>query len=337
MDVSLFDYDLPKELIAQRPLDNRSDSRLMVLKNEDTEHTRFSDLLEYLREGDTLVLNRTKVIRARLWGRKPTGGKLEVMLVREVDENLWECLIGGKRPKAGMEVELDGGVTAVLAEHVKEGRWLVGFRCPGDISDHLPTIGEMPTPPYIKEKLGEPERYQTVYAKEAGSVAAPTAGLHFTPELLADIDKMGVRLAYLTLHVGPGTFMPVRSSTVEGHRMEAEYATLDRDNAELINTAKERGRLLPVGTTSVRALESIFAVHEKAEECGHWTDLFIYPGYEFRSGMDGMLTNFHLPGSTLIMMVSAFWGRERVLEAYAEAVRERYRFYSFGDAMLMVR
>ncbi|MEM2870128.1 MAG: tRNA preQ1(34) S-adenosylmethionine ribosyltransferase-isomerase QueA [Thermoplasmata archaeon] len=371
MDTRDFDYELPPELIAQEPSASRGEDRLLVLSPSGIEHRRFADLPGYLRPGDVLVLNDTRVLPARLRGRRATGGGLELLLLGLGDASgAVEALVRGKPLRPGELFHLPEGRGRVL-RRIAGSRYLISIEFrksrEGDgragplwgapLLRYLELHGEMPTPPYIKKRLEAPERYQTVYAREVGSVAAPTAGLHLTPEMLASLRREGVGIAYLTLHIGLGTFAPVRSHSVEEHRMEAEYFRVPPESAELIN--RRTGRLVVVGTSTVRALESAAVPAEPRprpsgpEEWGGgttdggrprarvmpiegWTELFIYPGYEFRVRPDMLLTNFHLPRSTLIMLVSALVGRERLLAAYCEAVREKYRFYSFGDAMLCI-
>jgi S-adenosylmethionine:tRNA ribosyltransferase-isomerase len=329
-----FDYFLPKELIAQEPLRRRDASRLMVLRGDSIEHRIFREIVRYLEKGDLLIFNNSRVIPARLRGRKSTGGRVELLLVKELGENLWECLVKG-RLREGAEISFPSGISAKV-EQKSEGKLVVRFTG-GDIRQVMWKIGEMPTPPYIKRRVDNPEEYQTVYASKDGSIAAPTAGFHFTHELLAELRSRGVEFAFITLHVGLGTFLPVKVEEVEKHRMHEEHFEIPRNEAEKINRALEEGRrVFAVGTTTVRALESAF------EDGGvvpgvSTTTLFIYPGYEFKVPYAGLITNFHLPRSTLLMLVSAFASRERILKAYREAIKHRYRFYSFGDAMLIFR
>jgi len=347
---SEFEYELPPELIAQRPTDRRDESRLMVVERHSGQiaHRRFRDLPEYLRSGDLMVQNESRVIPARLFARKPTGGRVEILLLRPRTDTLWEVLIGGKRVRAGLQLELldgpDGEPAGSRAEVVEEGER--GERVVAFEQSVLPLahrIGTTPLPPYIHTPLEDAERYQTVYARVPGSAAAPTAGLHFTPGLLHDLRKMDVGSTYVTLHIGLDTFRPVTEARIEDHHMHKEYCLLPAEAAAEINEARRRGgRVIAIGTTSVRVLESA-----AGETCGDEgsdrtvapfdgpTALFIYPGYSFQA-VDLLLTNFHLPRSTLLMLVSAFAGRELLLRAYAEAIEERYRFYSFGDAMLIV-
>lgn len=335
-----FYYELPPELIAQTPLPQRDSSRLLVLNKENgaVEHRHFHDLINYLHPGDCLVLNNSRVLPARLLGhRVPSGGAVEVLLLKDVGDDTWECLTKpGRKTPVGTELSFgEGLLTAVVVGAHENGNKLVRFRYQGIFLEVLEQLGKMPLPPYIKEELQDQERYQTVYSKINGSAAAPTAGLHFTPELLQAIADKGVRLAYVTLHVGLGTFRPVKAEEITDHEMHAEYCEISAETAALLNETRESGgRIVCVGTTSCRTLESF------ADEAGHftetsgWTNIFIYPGYRFRA-MDALVTNFHLPESTLIMLVSAFAGYEHVMEAYRIAVQERYRFFSFGDAMFI--
>jgi S-adenosylmethionine:tRNA ribosyltransferase-isomerase len=334
MKLSDFDYTLPKELIAQEPLRRRDASRLMVLRGDSIEHRIFREIVRYLEKGDLLVFNNSRVIPARLRGRKSTGGRVEILLVKELEENLWECLFKGKL-REGAEISFPSGISAKV-EQKSEGKLVVRFTG-GDIRQVMWKIGEMPTPPYIKRRVDNPEEYQTVYASKDGSIAAPTAGFHFTQELLAELRSLGVEFAFITLHVGLGTFLPVKVEEVEKHRMHEEHFEIPRNEAEKINRALEEGRrVFAVGTTTVRALESAFRGEGIAAGVST-TTLFIYPGYEFKVPYSGLITNFHLPRSTLLMLVSAFASRERILKAYREAIKHRYRFYSFGDAMLIFR
>lgn len=332
-----FDYELPEELVAQKPVEPRDASRLLVVDKRTGawQHKRFRDLHEFLRPGDVLVRNDTRVLPARLHGVKaPTGGRVELLLVRRKSADTWEALVRpGRRVAPGaLLVFGDGRLTAQVLERTPSGGRIVRFRSVGPLDEVLRELGQVPLPPYIREKLDDPERYQTVYAKEAGSVAAPTAGLHFTPQLLDKLAADGVVLCDLTLHVGPGTFRPVKAEFVEDHEMHAEYYQVPERTRAAVATAKRTGRrVIAVGTTAARALEAWAAT---GAEQG-WTDLFIYPGYEWRV-VDGLLTNFHLPRSSLLMLVSAMLGRERTLAAYREAVARRYRFFSFGDAMLIL-
>lgn len=340
MKSSDFFYELPKELIAQEPLVKRSSSRLLVLDKNDgsMEHRGFSDLPEYLRKGDCLVMNNTRVIPARLLGeRTDTGGKIEFLLLKCIEGDVWEVIVKpGKRAKTGNRFvfgnnELKAEITDVL----ESGNRLVRFEYEGIFQEVLDRVGVMPLPPYITKKLEDSERYQTVYSKYRGSAAAPTAGLHFTPQLLEEIRNKGVSLVYLTLHVGLGTFRPVKVKEIEKHVMHSEYYTIDTAAAETINRAKANGgRIVAVGTTSCRVLETVGSNDGHMEQKQGWTDIFIYPGYRFKV-VDAIVTNFHLPESTLIMLVSAFAGRENILNAYHTAVDLKYRFFSFGDAMLL--
>jgi len=332
MRVGDFDYSLPRRLIAQRPPTVRGESKLMVLRKDSIRHERFPDLPGYLVEGDMLVLNDTKVIPARLHGKRKTGGKVELLLLRKEDDN-WQCL-GKGRMREGEKVVI-GDSSAEIIEK-KEGRLLVSFET-SDFDAFLREHGEVPVPPYVQEELEDKDRYQTVYAQVEGSVAAPTAGLHFTPEILRDLSSKGVRTAEITLHVGPGTFLPVKADMVRNHMMEEEYFEISEDAAQRINDAIEsENRLFVVGTTTVRALESCQKDGEVISSSG-WTGLFIHPPYEFRTRIDALITNFHLPRSTVLMLVSAYAGRQRILDAYEEAIEREYRFYSFGDAMLVFR
>lgn len=340
MRVDEFDFDLPQELIAQTPLKERHASRLLHLKrhNGDIEHLRFTDIRQLLKPDDLLVLNNTKVLPARLFGTKrDTNAKIEVLLLKQVDGDLWETLVKpGKKVHPGTELEFgDGLLKATCVARTEAGGRVLRFDYEGVFQEILAELGHMPLPPYIKKQLDDPGRYQTVYAKHPGSAAAPTAGLHFTQELLNQLRDMGVQIAYLTLHVGLGTFRPVQVETVEDHRMHAEYYELNEPTARLLNRTKEKGgRIIAVGTTSVRTLEAIRRENDAFRPGAGWTDIFIYPGFQFRA-IDGMITNFHLPRSTLIMLVSAFAGKEHVLNAYREAIDRKYRFFSFGDAMII--
>ena len=333
-------YDLPEELIAQTPLERRDSSRLMVLDREtgDVSHRHFYDIVEYLRPGDCLVMNDSRVLPARLLGHRPSGGAVEVLLLRDLGDNRWECLCKpGRKMQVGNEVIFGSGeLTAVVREVREDGNRVVEFRYEGIFLEVLERLGKMPLPPYIKEELADQERYQTVYSREVGSAAAPTAGLHFTTELLERIRAMGVQTAFVTLHVGLGTFRPVKAEQITDHHMHAELCMISEETASILNRTKEAGgRIICVGTTSCRTLESLVGEDGRFAAGSKWTDIFIYPGYRFRA-MDGLITNFHLPESTLVMLVSAFAGREHVLHAYAEAVKERYRFFSFGDAMCII-
>jgi len=337
MKKSDFYFDLPEELIAQDPLEDRSSSRLLVVdkKTGKTQHRIFKDIVEYLRPGDCLVLNNTKVIPARLYGeREGTGGQVEVLLLKRKEADVWETLVRpGKKCKPGQKLVFGGGkLKAEVLETVEDGNRIVKFFYDGIWEEVLDSLGEMPLPPYITHKLQDKNRYQTVYAKYDGSAAAPTAGLHFTPELLADIEKRGIKLAYVTLHVGLGTFRPVKEENILDHHMHTEFYQVSQEAADIINSTKEAGgRVICVGTTSCRTVESAADSNGHIEAgCGD-TSIFIYPGYSFKI-LDCLITNFHLPESTLVMLVSALAGREHTLAAYEEAVKERYRFFSFGDA-----
>lgn len=340
MKVSDFDFYLPEELIAQHPLEKRDTSRLMVLDKETgkIEHKVFKDIIDYLNEGDTLVLNNTRVMPARLIGAKEgTGGKIEFLLLKRLEGDKWECLAKpGKSAKPGRRFEFgDGKLKCEVLEVLETGNRIVEFEYEGIFEEVLDSLGEMPLPPYIHEKLDDKERYQTVYSKETGSAAAPTAGLHFTEELLKKIEDKGVNIAYITLHVGLGTFRPVKVETIDKHVMHSEFYQLSKETADIINNTKENGkRVISVGTTSTRTLETIADENGVVRECSGWTNIFIYPGYKFKV-VDNLITNFHLPESTLIMLVSALAGKEHVLNAYNEAVKEKYRFFSFGDAMFI--
>ena len=335
-----FWYDLPEELIAQTPLERRDGSRLMVLNREtgEIQHKHFYDVIDYLNPGDCLVMNDSRVLPARLMGHRPTGGVVEVLLLRDLGNKCWECLCKlGRKMQVGNEVIFgDGELTAVVREVREDGNRVVEFRYEGIFLEVLERLGKMPLPPYIKEELQDQERYQTVYSKEAGSAAAPTAGLHFTKELLEKIREKGVNEAFVTLHVGLGTFRPVKAEEVTEHHMHSELCMMNAETAKMLNETKRNGgRVICVGTTSCRTLESLVNDDGTFEAKSKWTDIFIYPGYTFKA-MDGLITNFHLPESTLVMLVSAFAGREHVLNAYEEAVKQRYRFFSFGDAMCIV-
>lgn len=342
MNVNDFDFHLPEELIAQNPLQERTGSRLLVLdkRTGDMEHRTFTDLKRYLKAGDTLVLNDTRVIPARLFGVKEgTGAHIEVLLLKPLGDDRWETLVRpGKRVKPGTRIVFgERLLVAECEENTEVGGRIVRFEYEGIFNELLDQLGEMPLPPYIKEQLEDNERYQTVYAKHRGSAAAPTAGLHFTEEYLEELKAMGVQLAFVTLHVGLGTFRPVAADVVEEHEMHSEFYTLTEENARMINETKARGgRIIAVGTTSCRTLETIGQKHGgKLVAAEGWTNIFIYPGYKFHV-IDGLVTNFHLPKSTLVMLVSALAGRENILRAYNEAVNQEYRFFSFGDAMLIL-
>lgn len=340
MKTSDFYYDLPKELIAQSPLADRSSSRLLHLSMKDgsIEHRHFTDILDYLEEGDCLVINDTKVIPARLYGHKEdTGAVIEILLLKRRENDIWECLVKpGKKARPGAKIVFGNGILkGEILDVVEEGNRLIQFVYDGIFEEILDQLGEMPLPPYITQKLEDKNRYQTVYAKNEGSAAAPTAGLHFTKELLERVREKGVRIAHVTLHVGLGTFRPVKVDDVENHHMHTEFYIVEEDQAELINQTKKNGkRVIAVGTTSCRTLESAAGEDGILSAKSGWTDIFIYPGYHFKM-MDGLITNFHLPESTLLMLVSAFAGKEKIMHAYEEAVKERYRFFSFGDAMFI--
>ena len=340
MKTSDFYYDLPPELIAQTPLEKRDESRLLCLDKATGEwsHHHFYELPDFLRAGDCLILNNSRVLPARLLGRRlPGGGACEVLLLQDKGDKVWECLVRpGKHLREGARVSFgDGELTAKIAEVLPDGNRLVRFDYNGIFLEVLERLGKMPLPPYIKEELQDQERYQTVYSKVNGSAAAPTAGLHFTPELLERIAAKGVGVGYVTLHVGLGTFRPVKEDEIEQHDMHSEYCTIPQETADLINRTKANGgRVICVGTTSCRTIESWAGEDGTMTATGGWTNIYIYPGYRFKV-MDALVTNFHLPESTLIMLVSALAGREHVLAAYEEAVRERYRFFSFGDAMFI--
>ena len=335
-----FWYDLPEELIAQTPLAQRDSSRLLVMdrRTGQTNHKHFYDILDYLMPGDCLVMNDSRVLPARLLGRRPSGGAVELLLLKDKGNNLWECLAKpGRKLQPGQEVIFgDGELTATICEILDDGNRLVEFHYTGIFLEVLERLGKMPLPPYIKAQLQDQERYQTVYSREVGSAAAPTAGLHFTPELLDKLREKGISLAFVTLHVGLGTFRPVKVENINDHHMHSELCILSEETARILNeTRAAGGRIICVGTTSCRTLESLVLTDGTFVAGSKWTDIFIYPGYEFRA-MDGLITNFHLPESTLVMLVSAFAGKENVLHAYGEAVREKYRFFSFGDAMLIL-
>ena len=340
MKTSDFWYDLPEELIAQTPLQKRDTSRLLALDRVTGEitHKHFYDIIDYLKPGDCLVMNDSRVLPARLLGHRPTGGAVEVLLLRDLGEKKWECLCKpGRKMQVGNEVIFGSGeLTATVTEVKDDGNRVVEFRYEGIFLEVLERLGKMPLPPYIKEELADQERYQTVYSREVGSAAAPTAGLHFTNDLLEKIRQKGVKTAFVTLHVGLGTFRPVKAENISEHHMHSELCMISEETARILNETKaEGGRVICVGTTSCRTLESLVNDDGSFEAKSKWTEIFIFPGYTFKA-MDGLITNFHLPESTLVMLVSAFAGREHVLNAYAEAVRERYRFFSFGDAMCIL-
>ena len=334
-----FYYDLPEELIAQTPLEQRDSSRLLVLdKNTGhLQHRHFYDIVDFLQPGDCLVLNNSRVLPARLIGHRPTGGAVEVLLLRDLGEKKWECLCkpGRKMQVGGQVIFGNGELTATVTEIREDGNRVVEFHYEGIFLEVLERLGKMPLPPYIKAELNDQERYQTVYSKEVGSAAAPTAGLHFTQELLDKVCAKGVNTAFVTLHVGLGTFRPVKAEEITEHHMHSELCMISGETAEILNKTRENGgRIVCVGTTSCRTLESLVGEDGSFQAASKWTEIFIYPGYKFKA-MDALITNFHLPESTLVMLVSAFAGRESVLHAYEEAVKERYRFFSFGDAMFI--
>ena len=335
-----FWYDLPEELIAQTPLEKRDTSRLLVMNRRtgEVEHKHFYNILDYLQPGDCLVMNDSRVLPARLLGHRPTGGAVEVLLLRDLGDKKWECLCKpGRKMQVGNEVIFgDGELSATVVEVKDDGNRIVQFHYDGIFLEVLERLGKMPLPPYIKAELADQERYQTVYSREVGSAAAPTAGLHWTTELLDQAQKKGVKTAFVTLHVGLGTFRPVKAENILEHHMHSELCMMSAQTAAILNETKANGgRVICVGTTSCRTLESLVGEDGLFEAKSKWTEIFIYPGYTFRA-MDGLITNFHLPESTLVMLVSAFAGREHVLAAYEEAVKERYRFFSFGDAMCIL-
>ena len=339
MRKSDFYFDLPEELIAQTPLERRDSSRLLHLDKTtgELEHRHFYDLLDYLREGDCMVFNDSRVLPARLIGARPTGGSVELVLLRDLGEGRWECLSRpGRKTRPGTEILFGNGELKATVESVAEGgNRIVRFDYEGIFLEVLERLGKMPLPPYIKEELQDSERYQTVYSREIGSAAAPTAGLHFTKELMEKIAAKGVKLCYVTLHVGLGTFRPVKAEEIEDHEMHSEFCIIPEETARIVSeTKKKGGRVIAVGTTSCRTLESFAREDGSLPATSGWTNIFIYPGYTFKC-VDALVTNFHLPESTLIMLVSALAGREHVLHAYEEAVKERYRFFSFGDAMFI--
>ena len=335
-----FYYDLPEELIAQTPLEKRDTSRLMVLDRQTGEvsHKHFYDILDYLQPGDCLVMNDSRVLPARLLGHRPTGGAVEVLLLRDLGNKRWECLCKpGRKMQVGNEVLFGNGeLSATVVEVKEDGNRVVEFHYEGIFLEVLERLGKMPLPPYIKAELQDQERYQTVYSREVGSAAAPTAGLHWTKELLDKARAMGVKTAFVTLHVGLGTFRPVKAENILEHHMHSELCMMSAETAQILNETKQSGgRVICVGTTSCRTLESLAKEDGTFEASSKWTEIFIYPGYTFKA-MDGLITNFHLPESTLVMLVSAFAGRDHVLSAYEQAVAERYRFFSFGDAMFIL-
>ena len=340
MTLDDFDYCLPEELIAQTPLKERDHSRLLVLDRNsgEIEHKHFYNIIDYLNKGDVLVLNDTKVLPARLIGvKEDTGAVIEILLLKDIQDDKWECLVKpARRVKVGTIVSFgDGKLKARCVEELDEGIRHFELIYNGILLEILEELGTMPLPPYIHEKLADQNRYQTVYAKEVGSAAAPTAGLHFTKELLSEIESKGIEICYVTLHVGLGTFRPVSVENIEEHEMHSEFYTMGKEVADKLNLAKkENRRIIAVGTTSTRTLETIMSLYDEFKECSGWTNIFIYPGYKFK-GIDCLITNFHLPKSTLVMLVSALAGRENILNAYKEAVNEKYRFFSFGDAMFI--
>lgn len=335
-----FDFDLPEELIAQTPLSKRDASRLLVLDKQTGEisHKHFTDIIEYMEKGDTLVLNDTKVMPARLYGiKEETGAIVEVLLLKDEGENVWECLTKpAKRVKEGTVISFgEGKLKAKCTKVLEDGIRHFTLEYKGILYEILDELGEMPLPPYIHEKLKDKDRYQTVYAKNVGSAAAPTAGLHFTQELLNEIKNKGINIAYITLHVGLGTFRPVNVEDVTRHKMHSEYYIMSEDVANLLNNTRESGhKIIAVGTTSTRTLETIASLYGKFKGCSGWTDIFIYPGYKFK-GIDYLITNFHLPKSTLVMLVSALAGKDNIMKAYGKAIDKKYRFFSFGDSMLI--
>ncbi|MCT1795496.1 tRNA preQ1(34) S-adenosylmethionine ribosyltransferase-isomerase QueA [Helcococcus kunzii] len=339
METKDFDYDLDPSFIAQHPEEKRTESKLMILNRKDNtiEHKHFYDIIDYLNPGDCLVVNNSRVIPARLYGhRKDREEMIEVFLLKNVEDKKWECLVKpGKKMKMDTEIIFSEKLKAKVIGITDEGHRILDMQYDGIFNEILEEIGNIPLPPYITEKLEDKSKYQTVYAKHDGSVAAPTAGLHFTKELLEKIKEKGIKIAYVTLHVGLGTFKPVSDEKIENHKMHSEYYVLDKENSDIINeTRKNNGRVIAVGTTSVRTLESIASKYGEIRPDNDWTEIFIYPGYEFKV-IDAMITNFHLPKSTLIMLVSSFYDRENILKAYEEAKSNNYRFFSFGDAMFI--
>ncbi|KXG43105.1 tRNA preQ1(34) S-adenosylmethionine ribosyltransferase-isomerase QueA [Tepidibacillus infernus] len=341
MNIELFDFYLPEELIAQTPLKNRAESKMLTLnrKTGEIRHHHFKDIVDYLQPGDTLVLNDTKVLPARLFGiKKETGAKIEVLLLKQLENDRWETLVKpGKKLRVGHQIIFgDGLLTGIVEDMTEVGGRIIRFQYQGVFNEILDQLGQMPLPPYIKEQLEDKDRYQTVYAKNLGSAAAPTAGLHFTKELLEQIKEKGIEILYITLHVGLGTFRPVQAQNIEEHHMHSEFYSLSEEVAEKLNQAKSDGRrIIAVGTTSVRTLETVIDQESRRFIAKQgWTDIFIYPGYQFKA-IDAMITNFHLPKSSLIMLVSALAGREQVMKAYREAIQHHYRFFSFGDAMFI--
>lgn len=341
MDIEAFDYHLPDSLIAQTPLKNRDESRLLILGRQsgNIEHQHFKDVIDYLESGDTLVLNDTRVMPARLFGLKEeTGAKVEMLMLTQIEGNDWEVLLKpAKRIKVGNRLTFgEGKIVAECIKELDQGGRIMRLHYDGILQERLDELGEMPLPPYIKERLDDQDRYQTVYAKASGSAAAPTAGLHFTDELLARIRNKGINIAFITLHVGLGTFRPVSVDNIDDHEMHSEYYQMDQETATLLNETKEKEhRIISVGTTSTRTLETIMQSNEEFVAQSGWTDIFIFPGFTFKA-IDGLITNFHLPKSTLVMLVSAFSSRDNILNAYNQAVLSEYRFFSFGDAMLII-
>ena len=341
MKTSDFYYDLPEELIAQTPVEPRDSSRMLIYDRAKKEisHKHFYDVIDYLNEGDTLIVNDSRVLPARIYGTKiPTGANVEFLLLKQKEEKVWETLVKpGKKARTGDKFSFgDGIMTATVIDVLEDGNRIVQFECENNFFETLDKIGQMPLPPYIHEKLKDKERYQTVYSHELGSAAAPTAGLHFTKELIEKIKDKGVNIGYVTLHVGLGTFRPVKVDDVTTHKMHSEHFEVPKETADLIRETKENGkRVIAVGTTSCRTLESVAEKYGEVVPCNGWTDIFIYPGFEFKV-LDGLITNFHLPESTLIMLVSAFAGYEETMEVYKTAVEEKYRFFSFGDSMCIL-
>ncbi|MCR2033654.1 tRNA preQ1(34) S-adenosylmethionine ribosyltransferase-isomerase QueA [Anaerofustis stercorihominis] len=340
MKTSDFDYNLPEELIAQTPIEKRDTSRLMLVdrNTKEIEHKHFYDLIEYLNEGDTLVLNDSKVFHARLYGvKEETGAKIETFVLKPLADNMFEVMIKpAKRLKVGSVVKFDENLSMEVMEKYEEGLAKVRFFGCSDVFSYIDKIGTVPLPPYIKEKLDDDERYQTVYSKDKGSAAAPTAGLHFTEELLDNIKQKGVNICYVTLHVGLGTFRPVKEDEITNHKMHSEFFIISNDTAKIINETKKNGKdIYAVGTTTVRTLESCYQKYGDIRATNMDTNIFIYPGFEFKA-IDHLITNFHLPKSTLLMLISAFYNKDDILKAYNEAIKERYRFFSFGDAMLIL-
>ncbi|MGN0476533.1 MAG: tRNA preQ1(34) S-adenosylmethionine ribosyltransferase-isomerase QueA [Ruminococcus sp.] len=341
MKTSDFYYDLPEDLIAQTPVEPRDSSRMLVYDraSKKIEHKHFYDVIDYLNEGDTLIVNDSRVLPARIFGTKiPTGANVEFLLLKQKEEKVWETLVKpGKKARTGDKFSFgEGLMTCTITDVLDDGNRIVQFECENNFFETLDKIGQMPLPPYIHEKLQDKERYQTVYSHELGSAAAPTAGLHFTKELLERIKAKGVNIGYVTLHVGLGTFRPVKVDDVTTHKMHSEHFEVPKETAELIQNTKKNGkRVIAVGTTSCRTLESVAKEHGEVVPCDGWTDIFIYPGFEFKV-LDGLITNFHLPESTLIMLVSAFAGYDEIMEVYKTAVEEKYRFFSFGDSMLLL-